>query len=1274
MSEKPRIVAIVGLEHFNRSVWDEVKAQIAPYAHLEQFTEWELERHDPALAQAVHEADCLFLSMINFKDQADWLRELVEQSRAKTVFAYESMPEVMALNRVGDYVVAARPGQKSGMPEPIKKIARMLVHGRDEDALYGYTKLMKLMQTMMRFMPAKARDFKNWMQVNIYWNQPLAVNIVSMFRFILREYFHCPLEVTPVVEVPMMGLYHPAARAFFKDIPAFREWRRNAALGAKMASAPSFTPRVALLFFRKHLMQERSYIDHLIQVMETEGFEVLPIFVTGIEAHVVVRDWLVREKVDVVVSTIGFALIGGPAGSTSPGVHREAAVDILSRLDAPYMVAQPLYVQDFVSWRKHGVGPMQAAALYALPEMDGAVHPLVIGALNNGRFEVVPDRLQRLCGLVRRWATLRHKPNREKKLAFVVYDYPPGLGKKATAALLDVPRSLWNILRRLQAEGYHVGELPPSPEALMDLLEQATSPELAHPRTALQVSGDQFKQWTKPRERQRVEERWGPWPGDIASLGRDAVFIGGLQLGNVYIGVQPRLGVTGDPMRLLFDKENTPHHQYLAFYRWLVHGFGADALVHVGMHGSAEWMPGLQLGMTRSCWPDALLGELPHFYLYPMNNPSEASIAKRRGYAVMISHAVPPMARAGLYKELIALKEMLHDYRERNTPPTPEVEEAIIRKVALANLDSDCPRYQDERFDTYASRLYAYLRDLEQRLITASLHVFGQAAPQEAQVVTITEVLKAWGAAGRGLGDVMLRELGGSAPVASYAELLTRARHGDAEALQLRERVDEAAREFVERCVFRGETPAAALHHATRNGAHLAAEDAAAVIEMAAHGRQILRALSDQRGELDALVRGLSGRYIPPAPGGDVIRDGLHVLPTGRNIHAVDSWRIPSELAYARGRQIAEALLACHRAEHDGAYPETIAQVLWGLDTIKTKGESVAIVLGLIGARPTYDGQGKISHYELIPLAELGRPRVDVLMQLSPIFRDTFELVMDHLDRLVREAARADEPPEMNFVKKHVQEALRDGMTFEQATARLFTQAPGQYGTYVDDMVEDSAWQTQDDLVQLFVRRNSYAYGGGRSGQPMPEVLRRVLSNVGRVVHEIDSVEFGVADIDHYFSSSGALQLAARQHAGAPVKLNYVESYTAETRVEDVEHVLRVEYRTKLLNPRWFEGMLQHGRSGVAEISNRFTYMLGWDAVADAVDDWVYAEAARTYVLDPHMRARLTDLNPQAVRNMVARLLEAHGRGLWRADDEVIQQLKDLYADLEDRLEGVTMA
>jgi len=1314
------VVAVVGMENFNRSVWAQVKGELAPDIHVQHWTDLDLDRKPPELARAIREADCLFLTMINFKEQADWLRECVARSRARTIFAYESMPEIMALNKVGDYVVSG----KGGMPEPIKRVARLLVKGREEDTLYGYTKLMKLMQTMMRFMPDKARDFKNWMTVNIYWNQPLPRNIVNMFRLIAREYFGRPLAVEPVVEVPMMGLYHPDAPGFFKDMKSFRDWqrRRNSKSRAQKTedrsqttdnrsqttgdearasqSAPLNTQyavrstehalrttqhapakaTVGMLFFRKHLVQERGYIDDVIRAFENAGLSVLPMFVAGIEGHVAVRDWLAKEKIDLLVSTIGFALVGGPAGSTAPGLSVKIANDILGGMNVPYIVAQPLYVQDFESWHQTGVGPMQSTVLYALPEMDGAIDPVVIGALHNGGFRTAPDRLERLATLARNWIELRRAPNKDKRVAIVVYDYPPGLGKKATAALLDVPRSLLNLLRRLQAEGYVTGPLPETPERLFEMLDAATEPPApsAPGAAGVCVTADQYREWVSPDERQRIEARWGAFPGEIAPQGRDRVFIGGLQLGNIYIGVQPRFGVQGDPMRLLFDKSNTPHHQYISFYRWIARGFGAHALIHVGMHGSAEWMPGLQLGLTRQCWSDALLGELPHLYLYPVNNPSEANIAKRRGYAVMISHATPPMTRAGLYKELGALKEMLDDYRQRaadlrqaGQTADPAFEEAVLRKAALINLDNDCPRCADESFDDYAGRLYAYLRELEDRLITGALHVFGEASPLDTQAVVITELLKARGN-GHSLAALTMSALDGHAAPAAYADLAARARRGDPAALRQREQVDHACREFVERSILGGEQPGPAFSRAT-GVREVDADTAQALDAMTRAGRELARALSDHRAELDAVARALAGGFIPPGPGGDIIRDGASVLPTGRNIHAIDPWRIPSELAYVRGAQIADALLARHLEENDGAYPETIAQVLWGLDTIKTKGEAIGTVLRLIGARPAYDGQGKISHYELIPLSELARPRIDVLMNLSPVFRDTFGIVMDHLDRLVRAAAQADEPAELNFIRKHVQEQMAAGADFDCATARLFTQSPGNYGTYVDDMVEDSAWQSEDDLDALFIRRNAYAYGGKRHGEHAPEILQRLLGTVGRVVQEIDSVEFGVADIDHYFASSGALHMAARRRnrdAGA-VKLNYIESYTAETRIDDLDKALRVEYRAKLLNPRWYEGMLQHGHSGAAEISNRFTYMLGWDAVSNSVDDWVYTQAAQTYALDPAMRERLAKANPQAMRNIVGRLLEANGRGLWQADDAIIDQLKEMYADLEDRLEGV---
>ena len=1271
MGEKIRIAAVVGMEQCNQRVWREVKELISRNAELTQWTDQDLEHQNPEAGRAIREADCIFTTLIQFKGQANWLQEQIDQSKVKTIFAYESMPEVMHMTKVGNYVVSEN---GSGMPEIVKKVAKMLVKGRDEDALYGYMKLLKIMRTMLPLIPKKAKDFKNWMQVYTYWMHPTAENLAGMFNYIMAEYFEVAVKAEKVQEVPTMGFYHPDAPEYLKDLHHYEKWlyKKN-----KNASKQN---NIGLLFFRKHLLQEKEYIDNTIRAIEARGLNPLPVFVMGVEGHVAARDWFCHTKLDMLINMMGFGFVGGPAGATTPGASAAAREEILGKINAPYVVAQPLFIQDINSWKTQGVVPLQSAMTFALPEMDGAVCPVVLGAIKDGRLHTVPDRLDRLSGLAKKFSDLRHTPNRDKKVAFVVYDYPPGMGRKASAALLDVPKSLYKMLQRLQKEGYNIGELPESPEALLAMLDRATDYEIqAHEANCFTIDRQTYNSITSDRERERIEGRWSGFPGDIAPVGVDKLFIGGLTLGNVFIGVQPRLGIQGDPMRLLFDKENTPHHQYIAFYRWISREFQAHALVHVGMHGSVEWMPGLQTGLTGDCWPDALLGEVPHFYIYPINNPSESTIAKRRGLATMVSHVVPPLSRAGLYKELPALKELLVDYRERYLGTAHEgsgdgsgIEEAIMQKAELLNLTDDCPRLEHEAFGDFVSRLYSYVAELENRLISNSLHVFGEASPLESQIITITETLKNRGENGKTLPYILMTSSGKNGHYGSYEELSLRSRKGDEEAIRLREWVEQACRDFVQQ-VFFDRKGAAGVFASITGGTQLPSEYAPFIDQLTMDGGKLLYALRDNTGEMNALLRVLDGRYIASGPGGDLVRDGVSVLPSGRNIHSIDPWRIPSELAFKRGTLIADSIVRKHLEENDGNYPETIAQVLWGLDTIKTKGEAVAVVIRLLGAEPAYDAFGKISHYSLVPLEKLGRPRIDVLMQLSPIFRDAFGLLMDQLDRLVKEAAKADESIEMNYVKKHVDEALASGVEFESATARQFTQSPGAYGTYVDDMVEDSAWETENDLDDLFIRRNSSAYGGGRKGEKETEILQKLLGSVDRVVHQVDSTEFGISDIDHYFSSSGSLQLAARRRntKGGDVKLNYVESFTSDIKVDDAEKSLRIEYRSKLLNPKWFEGMLKHGHSGAGEISNRVTYMLGWDAVTKSVDDWVYKKTAETYALDPEMRERLATLNPQAIKNIVGRMLEAHGRGMWKADQDMISELQEIYADLEDRLEGM---
>jgi magnesium chelatase subunit H len=1332
MAPTINVVMVLGLQRYSQDFFERAEAAVrkeVPHFRLQIFEDRDIERRPAEVEAAIANCACLMLSLITIAETAEWLVPVVERIDPPVVFAFEGLPEVMRLNKVGGYTLK---GGK-GMPKPVQNIARLLVGGREEDAYLGYVRMQKITGKLINFLPGKRlNDFRTWTNVSTYWNNRSVANAANMFKLILREHGGMPhLHVDPVQELPNMGFAHPDAPRFFSKPEEYEKWERSrkqeagsrkqgdrgtrgqgeraqAAEGFSLNGAPSRLESralarrpdadaplgtVAVLSFRAHILSGTHYHNDVVRTLEAVGLRVLPIFVMGIEGHVVVREWLGRMGVDLIVNTMGFPLVGGPAGSTKAGLTVAVARELLSKLDVPYIVASPLFVQDEEHWRAHGVGPLQATMLYSLPEMDGAIAPVVLGGMRGSEIGTVQDRLERLAQQVLGYVQLRRMANQHKKLAIVVYNYPPNQGNTATAALMDVPASLIALLDKLRATGYNVGDYPRDPQTMARCIAGSIAPEPelppGHPPLPPQIiaNREHLYAWVRPGDQERIDVRWGAFPGDMAPAGRDAVRLGGMLLGNVYIGVQPAIGMPGDPMRLLFDKENTPHHQYALFYRWLSEGFGADAVIHMGMHGTAEWMPGVQLGVTDQCWPDTLLGTLPNFYVYPINNPAEANIAKRRGYATIVGHAIPPYGRAGLYKELQALKDLLEEARSqksevrsqesevRSTGAHSVEAEAIMQKIALLNLDAELAQLPDEPFGAFASRAYAYLRELENTMITDSLHVLGSAPPAEEQRTLIVEALKIPRDGQPGLGDLMNAACSMQhtewPSVATYAELLALARTGDPGALALRDQVEAACAEFVGRTIFQHES----VEHFTKTfgpqPSALSPQTKEALHTLASAGKAMLAALQDNTQEIDFLLKGLSGGYIPAAPGGDLIRDGMAVLPTGRNIHSLDPFRVPTDSAFARGVKIGEALIEAHRTENGGAYPETIAQVLWGLDAIKTKGEAIGTVLGLIGAVPVKDGQGKIGRYALIPLEELGRPRIDVLMTVSGIFRDTFAGTMDMLDRLVREAAETDEPEDMNFIRKHVEAQVAAGTPREAATARIFSQASGTYGTDVDEAIEGSAWEERQELEDLFIKRNGFAFGGKQEGTARPEVLRGLLGTVSRVAQEIDSVEYGLTDMQHYYGYSGALKAAAERATGKSVPLSYVESFTAETKVQSLEQVLRVEYRTKLLNPKWYEGMLKHGHNGAAEIAHRFTYMLGWSATTDAVDNWVYDQAAATFVLDDAMRARLEAANPEAARNAVGRLLEANSRGLWQTDEATLDRLRELHADLEDQLEGV---
>ncbi|MEH2128933.1 magnesium chelatase subunit H [Nostoc sp.] len=1242
-----RIVLIAGFESFNADLYRKaafLANSRCPELDIRVFSDRDLTSQRAEVEAALRDADVFFGSLLFDYDQVVWLRDRIAQIPIRLIF--ESALELMSLTKLGDFAIGDKP---KGMPKPVKFILDKFSNGREEDKLAGYISFLKIGPKLLKYVPVqKVQDLRNWLIIYGYWNAGGPENVASLFWTLAEKYLNLKVgDIPPLIETPNIGLLHPDYQGFFESPHDYLEWHKTHCRDAihrvyceDAMNRVSTKPIVGILLYRKHVITKQPYIPQLIRSFEKAGLTPLPIFINGVEGHVAVRDLMTTNyeiqqrqlgnietpslsseavKVDAIVSTIGFPLVGGPAGSMEAGRQIEVAKRILTAKNVPYIVAAPLLIQDISSWTRQGIGGLQSVVLYALPELDGAIDTVPLGGLVGENIYLVPERVERLIGRVKSWVALRQKPASERKIAIILYGFPPGYGAVGTAALLNVPRSLLKFLHALKEQGYTVGDLPEDGEELIRWVKEAdeSNPLVgwasclpldngrqdAHPTSTVNVRT--LEKWLGYLQTSRIEKQWKSLTGTGIKTYGDEFQIGGVQLGNVWIGVQPPLGIQGDPMRLMFERDLTPHPQYAAYYKWLQNEFEADALVHFGMHGTVEWLPGSPLGNTGYSWSDILLGNLPNLYIYAANNPSESMLAKRRGYGVLISHNVPPYGRAGLYKELVALRDLISEYRE-DPQKNYVLKEGICKKIVDSGLDADCP-FEDARklgiaftpenvrmfsghaFDDYLVELYEYLQVLENRLFSSGLHTLGEKPNEE--------------------------ELG------SYLE----AYFGE------EERINEE-REEEERLI-----------------------------------RDLLMQSTD---ELTNLLRGLNGEYIPPAPGGDLLRDGAGVLPTGRNIHALDPYRMPSPAAYERGREIGQKIIAQHLDEY-GKYPETVAVMLWGLDAIKTKGESLGILLELVGAEPVKEGTGRVVRYELKPLAEVGHPRIDVLGNLSGIFRDSFVNIIELLDDLFQRAADADEPDDRNFIRRHALALKAQGI--ENASARLFSNPAGDFGSLVNDRVVDGNWESGEELGNTWQSRNVFSYGREDKGQARPEVLNTLLKTSDRIVQEIDSVEYGLTDIQEYYANTGGLKKAAEKQGGRKVTTSFVESFSKDTTPRNLDDLLRMEYRTKLVNPKWAQAMANQGSGGAFEISQRMTALIGWGGTADFTDDWVYDQAADTYALDAEMADKLRKANPEAFRNILGRMLEAHGRGFWEADGDKLDKLRQLYELTDEELEGVTV-
>uniref|UniRef100_A0A0G4FNK7 magnesium chelatase n=1 Tax=Chromera velia CCMP2878 TaxID=1169474 RepID=A0A0G4FNK7_9ALVE len=1258
------------------------------------------------------DANVFIGSLIFIQELAEKVVEAVTPFRDQldTCLIFPSLPEVMRLQKVGNFSMSNAGKKKSPIGDFMKKMKAKGGSKFEEDML----KLVRTLPQVLKYLPMeKAKDARNFITSFQYWLDGSPENLSALLLNVADSY--CKgiagqelvdrSGITKPVLLPSKGIWHPVADEVFESTEAYLEWYDKVhcpEAGIDVDRAPT----VGVLVQKSHInTKDAAHYTSFIAELEAMGLRVVTIYSAGLDYSGPLEEFFYdkngKPTVDSVVNLTGFALVGGPASQ-----DHTKAVKVLQKLNRPYLCALPLVFQTFEEWKKSELGlhPVQVALQVSLPEIDGAIEPLIFAGREGvtGRNVPMADRISLLAERVAKWSSLRRKPNKDKKVAVTVFSFPPDKGNVGTAAYLDVFNSIYQVLGELKERGYDLGEtLPESPEALMNSVLHDKEAKFDSPtlNVAYKMPVKEYKELTPYYK--ELEENWGPAPGNLNSDGQNMLVLG-VKFGNVFIGIQPTFGYEGDPMRLLFAKSASPHHGFAAYYTYLEKVFGADAVLHFGTHGSLEFMPGKQVGMSEGCYPDKLIGTTPNLYYYAANNPSEATIAKRRSYAATISYLTPPAENAGLYKGLKELSELVKSYQalRENEARGPSICNSIVATARQCNLDKDIdlPGEDEdtkdltmEGRDTVVGLVYRKLMEIESRLLPCGLHTVGVPPSAEEAVATLVNI------AGidrpedgtKSLPRIIAESLG-----RDIDEIYKNADNGVLEDVDLLQRITEATRAAVAAGVERNVDKSTGRVKDSKSFLEIAGslfggftkkpwtkalqtfgfdkcneKDMVPLFEFLDFCLKQIVADNEMGGLMDAL----DGEFLTPGPGGDPIRNP-GVLPTGKNMHALDPQAIPTQPAVEVAFKVVDRLLA-RTKEESGEYPESVAFTLWGTDNIKTYGESLAQVLALLGVRPVPDALGRVNKVELIPLEELGRPRVDVVVTCSGIFRDLFINQMSLMDRAVKLAAEADEPEEMNFVRKHAREQAESlGVSIRDAATRVFSNSAGSYSANVGLTIENGGWEGEQQLQEQFLTRKSFAFNSDKPGEmsQQTDLFKSALSKVDLTFQNLDSSEISLTDVSHYYDSDPTKVVAGLRNDGKKPKAFMADTTTANAQVRTLSETVRLDARTKLLNPKFYEGMLKSGYEGVREIQKRLKNTMGWSATSGEVDNFIYEDANDVFIKDDEMRQRLLDLNPNSFRDMVGTFLEAYGRGYWDTSEENIQRLQELYQDVEDRIEGVT--
>ncbi len=1074
-------------------------------------------------------------------------------------------------------------------------------------------------------------------------------------------------------------------------------------------------PVALLLFYRAHLQAGNTAVfDAMLAALAAVGLNALALAVDSLknpDSHAAVQALAAEHRVAIVLNATNFAV------ASLDGVGDDAAPAALAGEAPVLQLITAGCSRDQWLAEPHGLAPRDLAMQVVLPEVDGRILTRAISfkglarrcehtELDVVRYQPEPERMAFVAELARRWCVLRDKPNADKRIALILANYPVDDSRIANGVGLDTPASTVALLQAMRSAGYATGDLPDSGDDLIAALVRGiTNDQCANDaRPAAQSFAladylDDFHQLSED-SRAAVNALWGA-PEHDPTLRSGRFMIAGLRFGHVFVGIQPARGRDMDLAQSYHDADLVPPHHYMAFYFWLRRAFRVDAVVHVGTHGNLEWLPGKSVALSAACWPDAILGPLPHLYPFIVNDPGEGSQAKRRTQAVIIDHLMPAMTRAETYGPLQQLERQMDEYYEalsldprRARLLRDDMLERVLRDGLHEELGITRPVDEVAR-EGLLKRLDAYLCEIKESQIRDGLHTLGRSPQGRQRIDTMIALARFSGGKAAGQQsllvalalDLQIEGVNGfSALSPDWAAPWTGPRPHLLQALSpeawrhaghTRERLELLARSMVAAHVVADQASPDAAHEAFDDTAW---PHTAPVLQ---HLREVLRPRLDACGpqEIGQLLRGLAGRFVPPGPSGAPSRGRPDVLPTGRNFYSVDTRAVPTPTAYAMGAAAAERVIERHLQDH-GEMPGAVGLSVWGTSTMRTGGEDVAQAFALLGVRPKWaDGSGRVVDIEVLPMAIRNRPRVDVTLRVSGFFRDAFPNVIDLFDTAVRAVAaisEADEPDDVNPIRARVQReaaaALAAGQAADQAqrqaTWRVFGPRPGGYGVGVQDVLDSGRWQDGADIAQAYLQAGAFAYGQGDHGAAARQPFEQRLAQLDAVLHNQDNREHDLLDAADHAQFQGGMAAAVRHLAGVPAALYHGDfsvpgSPTIRTLREEVARVVR----SRTVNPKWLEGVRRHGYKGASEIATTVDNLFAFGATTGVVGDHQYALVADAYLHDDITRDFLQQHNPLALRGIGERLLEAMQRGLWQEPGDHRERIEHHLLALERRLE-----